>query len=175
MTVSRKSTLDELAIAVEAASKKVEANRVALEERIDIAKRKLRWYRRGTVIAVVIAIIGILVGGIGWNAGDKAQQAIDELKSQRSAARASNCKTINNGITRDQVAAQALIEATTPDENGTEQQKAELLRRINQYVHAQGMKFIDGRVIAPIIDCESYVLDPENIKYIDPPSTKGNK
>lgn len=82
-------TLHELAGDVRNATEKVDRDRKINEDRIQASVRKMRWFRRAAVLAVLAAAVAL------W-AGMRANHAVDEIREQRTASRIVSCQKDND-------------------------------------------------------------------------------
>lgn len=86
-------TLHELAGAVGRAADKVDRDRKINESRIQASVQKMRWFRRAAVLAVLAAAVAL------W-AGVRANNAVDEIRQQRTASRIVACQKDNDTATK---------------------------------------------------------------------------
>lgn len=76
--------IDSLAVAVALAAEKVDADRLAQEERLKAADRKALWGRRAAYTAVILAVPALILGLV-------VKSALDELQAQRAERTLISC------------------------------------------------------------------------------------
>lgn len=106
-------------------------------------------------VVVVAVVVLFILGGLQYFAGRRRDA------NNRNAARAASCQVLNQGIKRDSDAALGLIASSVrPGSSNyptTEAARQQLQQQIDAYLATQKLD---------LIDCKSYVSDPEHVKYV---------